>query len=169
MAEVSDVVYAINPETVPSSKELRAERKESRQGAIAFKDDKQFKSENMSRYEAILRDRASKDDVDSIVKEAIEALTKQITDAIESKAKTKYGDVLIGMDPKGREVKMSDAGNLMSRILRDYGYYAGAKNSEADSEKRHGEVDTYYQREAAKYAKEIKDSMNKIKALNYAW
>jgi hypothetical protein len=169
MAEVSDIVYVINPATVPSSKDLRKERAESRQGAAAFIDDKQFKKENQSRYEAILRDRASKTDIDQLVQDAIDELSLQIKTAIDSKLKSKYGDVLVGTDPKGREIKMSDAGNLMSNILRTYDSYANAMNSAEESEKRHNMVDTYYRNSAGQYAKTLKDYSNKVKAKNYAW
>ena len=169
MADVADVVYAINPDTVPSSTQTREDRKESKAGAAAFKDDKQFKSENQSRYNAILQDRASKDDIDQIVQDSIEELTKQIKDAIASKAKSVYGDILIGLDPKGREVKMSDASNLMSNIIRDYGYYASAKNDAEISAQRHNEIDKYHINRAAGYAKSIKDQYTKVKTKNYAW
>ena len=169
MAEVADVVYVINPATVPSSAQLRADRKESRDGAIAFKSDKDFKSENQSRYNAILQDRASKDDIDGLVQGAIDELTTQIKDAIASKAKSEYGDILIGTNPKGRMVRLSDAGNLMSQILRDYGYYASAVKDADESAKRHGEVDNYYKNRAAGYAKTIKDYVTKVKTMNYAW
>jgi len=169
MADISDIVYAINPDTVPSSKSLRNERTESRQGAVAFKSDKDFKKENESRYQAILRDRASKDDIDALVASAIDELTQQIKDAVERKDITQYGDILIGKNPKGREVKIGDAGSIMSSILRDYGSYAAAKNDEVKSKERWGEDDTYYRDRSAGYAKAIKDSCNKIKTLNYAW
>jgi hypothetical protein len=169
MADVADVVYVIDPSTVPSSTELRGDRKESKQGAAAFIDDKQFKKENQSRYEAILRDRASKDDIDGIVQDAIDVLASQIKDAIASGKKGEYGDVLIGTDPKGRQVKMGDAGNLMSNLIREYGYYASAKNDSEKSEKRHGEVDSYYTARSNGYAKSIKDYANKVKTMNYAW
>jgi len=169
MADVSDVVYVIDPATVPSSTGLRKERVESRQGAIAFKDDKEFKKENQSRYEAILRDRASKDDIDGIVQSAIDELTTQIKDAMIAKTKSQYGDILIGMDSKGREVKMSDAGNLMSNILRSYASYASAMNSAQQSEQRHGEKDSYYLNSAKGYAKDLKDYATKVKNKNYAW
>ena len=169
MADVSDIIYVINPDTVPSSNQTRADRKESKQGASAFIDDKQFKAENKSRYEAILRDRAANDDIDALVSTAIEDLTAQITAALAKKTMSKYGDILIGTSAKGREVKMSDAGSHMSRILQDYGYYAQAKNDEAKSEQRHGEIDKYYRNRSAEYAKAIKDAYNKISTLNYAW
>lgn len=169
MAEVTDIVYVINPATVPSSAGLRKERQESRQGAAAFKDDKEFKKENQSRYEAILRDRASKTDIDQLIQDTIDELTTQIKDAMVAKAKSKYGDILIGLDPKGREIKMSDAGNLMSNILRTYDSYASAMNNAVESEKRHGMVDTYYTNTAAQQAKYLKDYSTKVKAKNYAW
>jgi hypothetical protein len=169
MAEVADIVYVINPNSVPSSRGLRDERKEAKAGAAAFKDDKQFRQENQSRYNAILQDRAANDDIDQMVQDAIDQLSNQIKDAIASKAKSQYGDVLIGTDPKGREIKIGDAGNLMNQILRDYGYYASANNSAIESEKRHGEKDIYYLNSAKGYAKNIKDYFNKVKAKNYAW
>jgi hypothetical protein len=169
MAEVSDLVYVINPATVPSSTGLRKERSESKQGAAAFVDDKQFKKENQYRYETILRDRAANDDIDKLVQDAIDELTTHIKDAMVTKAKSDYGDILIGLDPKGRQIKMSDAGNLMSQILRDYGSYASALNDAIESEKRHGEKDNYYLNSAKSYAKSLKDYSNKVKSKNYAW
>jgi len=169
MADVSDVVYAINPDTVPSSKQTRDDRKESKAGAAAFIDDKQFKADNQARYEAILKDRASNEDIDALVSAAIEELTAQIKAAVAKKTMTKYGDILVGTSPKGREVKMSDAGNHMSNILRDYGYYAQGKNDQAKSEERWGEMDKYQRDRSAQYAKSIKDAYNKISTFNYAW
>ena len=169
MADVSDIIYVINPDTVPSSKQTRDDRKESKAGAAAFIDDKQFKADNQARYEAILKDRASNEDIDAIVSAAIEELTAQIKDAVAKKTMTRYGDILVGTSPKGREVKMSDAGNHMSNILRDYGYYAQGKNDQAKSEERHGEIDKYQRDRSAQYAKSIKDAYNKISTFNYAW
>ena len=169
MADVSDIIYVINPDTVPSSKQTRDDRKESKAGAEAFIDDKQFKANNQARYEAILKDRASNEDIDALVSAAIEELTAQIKDAVAKKTMTKYGDILVGTSPKGREVKMSDAGNHMSNILRDYGYYAQGKNDQAKSEERWGEMDKYQRDRSAQYAKSIKDAYNKISTFNYAW
>lgn len=168
MAEVSDVLYVIDPTNVPSSTDLRKFREETKKGAIAFLDDKDFKYQNQSRYDAILRERASKDDIDGMVQEAIDTLTEQIKKAIAEKKKTKYGDILIDLDPKGREIKMSDAGHQMSSILSDYSRYVEYKNSVEISKERFGDLDNYYTREATKQAKNIKDRLNKIKKLNYA-
>lgn len=169
MADVSDVVYVIDPTNSPSTLDLRATRVEQKKGAAAFVDDKQFKKENQARYEAILRQRAAGDDIDGLVQDAIDELTNQIKDALKAGGKTQYGEILIGSDPKGRDVKMSDATSLMSRILDYYGRYVSAKQSAKTSEERHGIKDDYYAREAATKAKDVKDNCNKIKNLNYAW
>lgn len=169
MAEVSDILYVIDPANVPSSTDLRKYREETRKGAIAFLDDKDFKQQNQSRYEAILRERASKDDVDAMIQDAIDTLTDQIKNAIAEKKKSRHGEMLIALDPKGREIKMSDAGNQMSSILSDYSRYVEYKNSAEISQERFGEMDGYYNREADNRAKSIKDRLNKIKNLNYAW
>lgn len=168
IAEVSDVVYVIDPANVPASTDLRQYREDSKAGATAFISDKDFKSQNQSRYNSILRERASNDDVDKIVQDAIDTLTEQIKKAIAEKKKTKYGDILIDLDPKGREIKMSDAGHQMSSILSDYSRYVEYKNSVEISKERFGDLDNYYTREATKQAKNIKDRLNKIKKLNYA-
>lgn len=169
MAEVTDVVYVIDLNTIPSSVALRSERSESKKGAAAFIDDKQFKQENMSRYESILKDRASNDDIDQMVKDAIDKLTDQIKTGLGTGKKGKYGDILIGEDPKGREVKMTDAIRLMERILSTYGNYAQSVDIAKNSEERHGILDSYYTDSAKTKAKEIKDNANKIDTLNYAW
>lgn len=169
MAEVSDVVYVIDSSKMPASHELRNERVESRKGAAAFKDDKDFKRENQARYAAILADKASKDDIDGLVQDAINTLTDQIKSAVENKSKSQYGEYLIGQSPKGREVRLSDATRHIERIMEDYRHYTDYKNNAERSESRHGEADSFYSREYKKYAKQIKNSCSKIESLNYAW
>ena len=171
IAEVSDVVYVINADMVAAHRtaELRGGRKEAKQGAAAFKDDKQFKQENMSRYEAILKERASNTDIDKTVADAIDLLSTQIKDAIGKGAKTSYGEVLIGTDAKGREIRMSDASNMMSNILSDYGRYAQSSNDAIKSREQWKERDNYYEEQAKSFAKSITDRFKKIKDLNYAW
>jgi hypothetical protein len=168
MAAISDVVYVIDPSKVASSRETRQERKESRQGATFFKDDKEFKRENLSRYEAILRERASKDDIDKIVKDSIELLNAQIHDAMTKKETSEYGELLVGTSPKGRQVKMSDVGYHMNNILKNYSDYVRSDN-DAKKEKSEMGRDGYYASRAKELAKEIKDAYNKIKTFNYAW
>ena len=73
------------------------------------------------------------------------------------------------MSPKKREVRMSDASNLMSNILNEFGRYVGAKRDSEKSKKMHGNIDSYYVQSAARYAKSVKDYCAKIPTLNYAW
>ena len=171
IAEVSDVVYVINADMVAAHRtaELRGGRKEAKTGAAAFKDDKQFKQENMSRYEAILKERASNTDIDKTVADAIDLLTTQIKDAIGKGAKSSYGEIMIGTDANGREIRMSDASNMMSNILSDYGRYAQSSNDAVKSREQWKERDNYYEEQAKSFAKSITDSFKKIKDLNYAW
>tara|TARA_B110000503_G_scaffold4852_1_gene6475 strand:+ start:4682 stop:5713 length:1032 start_codon:yes stop_codon:yes gene_type:complete len=169
IADVTDIVYAIDPTTVASSNEKRLSRKESKEGAVSFINNTEFKKANQARYEEILSTRAVNSDVDGIVQKAINELTDQIKEGLVKGLKGKYGDLIIGNSPKNREVKMSDATNLMNNILSDYGRYA---NNLADAEKSkemHGDIDSYYLRSAKQYAKSIKDYCAKIPTFNYAW
>ncbi len=169
MAEVTDVVYVIDPEAVSSTKELLASRVESKKGAQAFVDDKQFKQENMSRYEAILKERASKDDIDGLVKEAIDKMTAQIHKAMTEKKVGQYGDIEVGVSAKGRPASMRDVASHMSKILDDYNRYAGYLATAKKSEERHGLSDDYYRKEAATYAKKVKDACLQIDSFSYIW
>jgi hypothetical protein len=169
IAEVTDIVYAINPSTVASSTDKRLSRKESKEGATAFINDKEFKKANQARYNEILQNSAAKSDLDSMVQEAINELTEQIKTGLSKKIKGKYGDFIIGYNPKKREVRMQDATNLMNNILSDFNRYTTDMKDSAESERRHGDLDSYYLSSAKKYAKSVKDYCAKIPTLNYAW
>jgi len=164
MAAVSDVVYAIDPTRVPSSSSTRSGRSSARSGAAAYISDKDFKAQNKARYDAILADKASKLPIDKEVGEAIDILTSHIKDAISLGAKTRYGEILIGTDPKGREIKISDASNIMRNLLDDFGRYVDYVNQSSTEEGRR-----YYEAESKKYAKSITDRLRKIKNKDYAW
>jgi hypothetical protein len=91
-------------------------------------------------------------------------LTSHIKDAISLGAKTRYGEILIGTDPKGREIKISDASNIMRNLLDDFGRYVDYVNQSSTEEGRR-----YYEAESKKYAKSITDRLRKIKNKDYAW
>lgn len=169
ISEVTDVVYAIDPTTVASSVDKRLSRKESKEGATSFTDNKEFKKANQARYEEILSTRAVNSDVDGMVQKAINELTDQIKEGLVKGLKGRYGDLIIGNTPKDREVKMSDATNLMNNILSDYGRYATSLADAEKSKEMHGDIDSYYLRAAKQYAKSIKDYCVKIPTFNYAW
>jgi hypothetical protein len=168
MADVSDLVFVIDQANVPASTDLRSLRKEAKSGATAFVSDKDFKKENQTRYQAILKERAANDDVDKVVKDAIEQLTNQIKDALDKKEMDSYGNIIIGKSPKGRDVKMSDAGHLMNQILNDYSRYVEYQNSAKIARERF-DRDTWYENGAKDQAKSIRDRVRKIDALDYAW
>lgn len=168
MADVADVVYVIDPANVPSSTDLLHLRKEAKSGAVAFINDKDFKKQNQSRYHEILKERAANDDIDKIVSDAIETLTQHIKDGVSKKQMDASGNFTIGSDPKGRSVKISDAGNIMNQILNDYARYVEYQNSAKIAKERH-DIDTWYTDSAKDQAKSIKDRVRKINNFNYAW
>lgn len=170
IAEISDVVYVINLEGIEArSTQLRLDRKTAKQGAIAFLDDKDFKNQNIARYEAILKERASNTDIDKLIGDAIDLLSTQIKDAISSGKKSVHGDVLIGVDKRGRDIHMSDVSSMMSNLLSDYERYSQSMNSAQQSKERWGDSDNYYEAQAKSYAKSITDRYKKIEDMNYAW
>lgn len=157
MASVSDVVYVIIPTVTPSSTEKRLDRSKSRQGATAYINDKDFKSANMARYNSILADQASKLPLDKDVADAIDIVATYIKDAITSDAQTKYGEILVGLDPRGREIRMSSVAYAMKNLLDDFERYSQAmKNSKEEGSK-------YYAEQSKQYAKSIVDGIRKIK------
>ena len=171
VAELADRAYVLDLDILRarySAHELRAERKEAKSGATAFKSDKDFKKANLDRYHMILADRAAKMPIDAEVLKAIDIVTNQIKDGLTAGKKGRYGDVIIGTDPKGREVKVRDASNVMSNLLDDFNRYVDY-TEQAKREEGAGYGSNYYSREVKNYAKSIKDRINKIKNLDYAW
>ena len=152
-----------------SAEQQRTERAAAQKGAIAFKSDKEFKAENIARYNEILANKAAALPLDKMVKGAIDKLADQIKEGVAKGEKGRYGDIIIGKNSKGNEAKMRDASNHMSNILDDYGRYV---QYIADGEKEiaeWGKENSYYAREAKTYAKNIKDKINQIDTFDYAW
>ena len=152
-----------------SAQQQKDSRTAAKKGAIAFKTDKEFKAENIARYNEILANKAAALPLDKMVKGAIDKLADQIKEGVAKGEKGRYGDIIIGKNSKGREAKMRDASNHMSNILDDYGRYV---QYIADGEKEKedwGEENSYYAREAKTYAKNIKDKINQIDTFDYAW
>ena len=172
IAEVSDRVIVINLELIRqkySTEQLRAARKAARAGATAFKSDKEFKAANLDRYHKILANKAASLPLDKMVKDGIDMLAKQLSDGLSKGEMTKYDEIKVGEDPKGREVKARDVSSFMSGILDDYARYVGYIKQGEESEARYGQIETYYQKESKNYAKRIKDKLAKIEKFDYAW
>ena len=165
IAEVADRVLMFNPDILPSTLDMRRERNAAKAGATAFMSDKDFKAENTKRYREILQTRAMNDDIDSMVENAVNELADQIKTATKKMEMGRYGDLLIGTSPKGQEVKLRDASNHMANILDSYSRYVEYVNKL----KKEPESGSYYKKEAAVYAKDVKDRVSKISNLDYAW
>jgi len=152
----------------PSSVEDIKSRIEAKEGAIAFKSHADFKKANLARYSEILANKASKLPLDKMVEDAINLLTAQLQAAIKSGEKTQYGEIKVGQNSRGRDVKVTDVSNHMNSILRDYERYV-SDIVNAEKEKESGYSSSYYEGSSKKYAKSVKDSINKIKKFDYAW
>ena len=172
LAEISDRVAIINVSLLKqkySTSQIRDERAAAKKGAIAFKSDKDFKADNLARYHEIIAKKAAKLPLDSMVKDAINTLSSQIQDAIKAGKKDDYNNIMIGTNSKGRACTLRDATNHMSNILDDYSRYVSYVANAEDSEKRFGQVESYYEKETKNYAKKIKDRIAKIEKFDYAW
>ena len=172
IAEVSDRVIIVNLDLIRqkySTQQLRDARASAKAGAIAFKSDKDFKADNKNRYHQILATKAASLPIDKMVEKAIDELGEQIKAGLSAGEKTKYGEIKIGVNSKGREAKLRDASNHMSNILDNYSRYCDYIRQGEESKERYGQAESYYERESKNYAKEIKDQISKIKGFDYAW
>jgi hypothetical protein len=171
VAELADRAYCLDLTILQarySTQNLKDERDAARKGATAFMNDKEFKAENKARYNDILATKASSMPMDSVVSGAIDTLSLQIKNAIAKGEKGRYGDLLIGLDPRGKEVKLSDASNLMRNILDTYSRYVGDVAND-EKEKAAGYTGNYYAGSLKNHAKDIQDNVKKIDTLSYGW
>lgn len=171
VAELADRAYCLDLDVLKarySTRDIIDQRTEAKSGAIAFKDDKEFKKQNLNRYETILANKAASMPIDKMVKNAIDELGNQIKDALAKGEKTKYGDIMVGTSKKGRIAKLSDTSNHMRNILDDYQRYV-SYISQAEQEEKAGYGGDFYQREVKNYAKRVTDKLKQIKDFSYAW
>lgn len=171
VAELADRAYCLDLTILKarySTEAQRAERVEAKKGATAIMDPKAFKDENKARYNEILTTKAAAMPMDSIVLGAIDTLSEQIKDAIAKGTQGKFGDILIGTDQRGKEVKLNDASNLMRNILDEYSRYCGSV-SQNEQEKAAGYGGTYYEGAMKQQAKNITDYVKKIETKSYGW
>ena len=171
VSDVADVAYVLDLNVLRNRYDVSAlkdTRSAAKAGAIAFKTDKEFKQENLNRYNTIIANRAAEMPIDKMVADAIDTLSAQIKDALAKGEKTRYNEILLGRTPKGREAKISDAANHMQRILDDFQRYVSYTN-QAEEEKKAGYGGDYYAREVKNYAKSITDRIKQIETFSYAW
>ena len=171
VAELADRAYCLDLDILRarySTTAQRDERAAAKKGAIAFQNDKEFKAENLSRYNDIIANRAAKMPIDKMVADAIDTISKQIKDALAKGEKTRYNEILLGTSSKGREAKLQDAASHMQRILDDFQRYVSYTN-QAEEEKKAGYGGDYYAREVKNYAKNITDKIKQIESFGYVW
>jgi hypothetical protein len=171
VAEVADIAYVLdltNLKATKSTKEKIELRTTQKAGATAFMSAKDFKNDNLRRYQAILRDKAASSPIDKDVLETIGLVSDAIKQGVGTLTTGKYDNIIVGQDPKGREVKASDAANFLRQVLDDYErfiqYSKQAKEAEAE-----GSRSNYYGEEAKQYALSLKQKAIKAKNMDYAW
>jgi hypothetical protein len=171
VAELADIAYVIDLDVLKSrysTTQLTLQRANDKRGATIFMSDKDFKAENKSRYNQILAQKASAMPMDTVVLGAIDTLATQIKDGLSKGEKGRYGDLIIGLDPKGREIKMNDAANLMRNILDEYNRYVGYV-VETEKEIASGYNGKWAEGRLKDSSKTIVDYVKKVDAKNYAW
>ena len=172
ISEVADRAIVINVALLRqkySAEAQRSERAAAKKGAIAFKSDKDFKAENMARYNQIIAQKATQMPMDSLVAKAIDTMSNQIKDGLTNQTKGRYGEIIVGTNAKGAEAKLSDVANHMQRILDDYSGYVRVVAQQEDSVAKYGEAESWYKREVEQKAKELKDRLDKIESFSYIW
>lgn len=175
VAEIADVAYVIDVSRLKNAglgtSEKIALRTKQKSGAVAFMTAKQFKDDNMNRYREILKNRAAAGGNDTIIKgvqAAIQVVTDAIAKAVGSMTTGKYSEIIVGTDPKGREVKASDAANFMKSILDDFERYVRYGKDAADAQNG-GYRPSYYEEEQKNYALALKQKIQKANNMDYAW
>lgn len=130
ISEVSDRVLYLNLELVPSSQTQIRDRAAARVGATALMDPKDFKKQNLARYEQIKNERllASADSIDKEVEKVLNQANEMVMKAVTTKEFDQYGYLVIAKDPRGRNVTPGDISNYTSRVLDYYSKLIQAQN-----------------------------------------
>lgn len=171
VAELADIAYVIDLDVLKarySTNQLTLQRADDKRGATAFQSDKDFKAENKQRYNEILAKKAAAMPMDAVVLGAIDTLATQIKDGLSKGEKGRYGELIIGLDPRGREIKMNDAANLMRNILDEYNRYVGYV-VETEKEVASGYSGKFAEGRLKQSSKTIVDYVKKVESKNYAW
>ena len=173
IAEVSDECYIINLDAVRdrlSTSDKVSQRASRQMDAVAFKDPKDIKSANLTRYNSILAQRADNPDkIDKQVKEIIEDAHKFLMAGLAKKEMGDYNELSIGKDPKGRDIKPRDLTNYISNILSDYQGYVSAYVNAKTEEEKYGTTSDWYKRDAKRKALELKQRIAKWENKNIVW
>ena len=174
--DVADAAFVINTNALPNAKGKIEDRIKAKEGALAFKSDKEFKDANIARYREILQKRASELPIDKLIEDAIDDATKVMKDGLKNQEKNKYGELIAGVGKDGRAYKLNDISNFINSLISDYerwsGFMAEVETAEAKYGKDSREYEwtaRYAEKESQEYAKSIKDRLAKLKKRNLAW
>lgn len=170
IAELADIAYVIDIDALQarlSTNTISNNRAEARRGAVALLDPKKIKDENIARYRAIIAKRLTDGDktIDKMIEKAIEDGTDLIKNAIKTKKIGQYGDIIAGIDPRDREVKLSDVANWLRGIMDDYARFTSAE----ENSKKDDYSGSYYERELKQYALSIKERVAKFEKMDIGW
>ena len=179
---IADAAFVVNPDALETTHDKIKQRSQAKEGAIAFKDPKEFKNANLERYKEILTKRSESLDVDKEIMKAIGEVADIMKDGIKNKKKNRYGEVIMGTGKDGRDFKINDLTNFTNNLMNDYERWSGhmadverakeALKKGDDFGSRRGDEQweiKYYTKQALEYSKNIKDRLRKLKNKNLAW
>ena len=176
MIDLADGAFVINPKALPDTDLKTYNRAKAREGAVAFKSDKEFRDANVTRYREILQKRANELPIDKLVMDAIDDATNVMKDGLKNQEKNKYGELIAGVGKDGRAYKLNDISHFISNLISDYERWSGYMKTIEDAEAKYGEDSkefewetSYSRKESEEYAKRIKDKLAKLKKRNLAW
>lgn len=173
IAEVSDECYIINIDAVRdrlSTSDKVSKRAAQKSDATAFDNPKDIKQANINKYNTILAQRADNPDkIDKQVKEIIEDAHEFLMAGLAKKEMGDYGEITIGKDPKGRDIKPRDLTSYISNILQDYQGYVSAYVNAKDEEEKYGTSSDWYKRDAKRKALDLKQRIAKWDNKNIVW
>jgi hypothetical protein len=178
ISEVADVAYVLPMDVIRakySTEAIKRQREEAKRGATALMDPRKIKDENIAKYKEILAQRLlNKDEaIDKEVEKVVTGVNQFIMDGFAAKQMSQYGEIILGRDPKGREIRVSDATNYLKNVLEYYAKYVNAANA-LETAKSKGEdkweVD-YQEKEIKRYTLSTREYLKKWndKTPNIAW
>jgi len=144
--------------------DITSARQASKKGATAFKSDKEFRKENQNRYYEILKQRATETDIDAIVQEIIEIMNNAVSAGLAAGETGNWGNIMV----PGTKYSVGEATRVTSDTLYNYEKYIDYNKRVAEWEKETGGKaeagSSYYEEEAASYAKKINDIYKSVKS-----
>lgn len=164
ISEVSDVAYVLPLDALRaaySTERIRATRAASQQGATAMMDAKKIKQENLARYKQIIAQKliSKQDSIDKEVEKVLEETNKFLMDGFAQKNFSKYGELIVGTDPRGRDIKPSDVANYTRSLLDYYSRYINASNALEQATDNYEKK--YHERELNRHVLDVRTELKK--------